>query len=436
MLSLLNTTFTNAVGRGAGRVRTILNSLFNRATFVESPECVETTLEHPLAKKTSFSFTPSAYSRFILHAEVPKDGSGDMDFERSGVGSRVNEAGIIEEVQNGGTPRIDHSDGCPYLSLEPQSTNLVEQSETFSNWSTELGRQVVTPNTIISPDGNQTGSKLEVSSEASPTLRKLWVQKLVTVGDPYTFSVYIKKVDGQSGTGFLRITTGINDTFDVSQAYTATDQWQRISITTDSAVSSQIRFLITGDADSQIYIWGGQIEELPYATSYIPTSGAAATRSAEVAGANNVSHLINSAEGAIYYEGSALGATHTSNATISISDGTVNNRIYMYYTSAENQIRFRAVANGLNACEKNIDLTDITEVHKVLFLWTGTTFSIYINGAFMASHDKGRSIGAGVMDKISFNSGSGFKRWLGKVKGLRVLNIAPTAQESLSSTTL
>ena len=128
----------------------------------------------------------------------------------------------IKRTDGFDVPRLDYSGGasCPTLLLEPQSTNLVTQSETFSNWGTEGGKQVVTQGVLISPDGTLNGNKLETYNSTNSNPRKLWIAKTVTVGASYTFSVYIKQVSGQINSGFLHITTGANDTFDVSQAYT------------------------------------------------------------------------------------------------------------------------------------------------------------------------------------------------------------------------
>ena len=227
--------------------------------------------------------------------------------------------------------------GCGSWLLEDESTNLVTQSETFSNWITEGGKQVVTTGVVISPDGTQNGNKLETYNSTSEPQRKLWIQKTVTVGASYTFSVYIKKVSSQLNTGFLHITTGANDTFDVSQSYTATEQWQRVSVTTNSALSSAIRFLITGDANSQIYIWGAQLEQQSYATSYIPTQGATSTRNRDLATDSGNSTLINSSEGVLYAEISSI-ADSIGDSAVSLNNSTSSNRVWLGYSTAANKI--------------------------------------------------------------------------------------------------
>ena len=56
--------------------------------------------------------------------------------------------------------------------------------------------------------------------------------------------------------------------------------------------------------DVDVLIYGAQLEQKSYATSYIPTSGATATRNQELC--NNATPVINSEEGTLYAEISAL----------------------------------------------------------------------------------------------------------------------------------
>ena len=55
----------------------------------------------------------------------------------------------------------------------------------------------------------------------------------------------------------------------------------------------------TGDGTSGIYVWGGQVETLPYATSIIETTGTTITRVADVVMDAVNANTFNSTEGCI-----------------------------------------------------------------------------------------------------------------------------------------
>ena len=69
-----------------------------------------------------------------------------------------------------------------------------------------------------------------------------------------------------------------------------------------------------------------KLEQQSYATSYIPTSGASATRNQELC--NNATPVINSEEGTLYAEISALD-DDGNDGYISLSNGTLSNYVYL-----------------------------------------------------------------------------------------------------------
>ena len=351
------------------------------------------------------------------------------------IGAVINSISVIEYIEND-VPRLDYSDAsCACLLLEPQSTNLVTQSETFSNWGTEGGKQVVTQGVLISPDGTLNGNKLETYNSTNSNQRKLWIAKTVTVGASYTFSVYIKQVSGQINSGFLHITTGANDTFDVSQAYTATDQWQRVSVTTNSAVSSQIRFLITGDANSQIYIWGGQVEQQSYPTSYIPTSGSTTTRTADVCNNAGTSATFNDSEGVLFAEMAALSDDQTSRAIAIDGDGTNENRVIIQYQpSFSNQIRALLKNNDNSSVELTYVLSDITDYAKIAFKYKSGDLALWVNG--VERDTSSDIIFLSNLQELSFDNGRGSNNFFGKCKQLIYFNEALTDTELAALTTI
>lgn len=331
-------------------------------------------------------------------------------------------------------PRLDYSDGsCASLLLEPQSTNLVTQSETFSNWNTEGGKQVVTQGVLISPDGTLNGNKLETYNTASSNPRKLWIASSVTVGASYTFSVYIKQVSGQINSGFLHITTGANDTFDVSQAYTATDQWQRVSVTTNSAASSQIRFLITGDANSQIYIWGAQVEQQSYATSYIPTSGSTVTRTADSFQSVNASNW-SSVEGTINLNLQAFEGDNTYRQFSLYGSG--NDSLVISYTNTTNQVTSIMKVGGSTVFYMATTLTDASDLNKIAFAYSSGRAKLFINGVQRGTSSASYTTSEGVWTKFCSNIGASYNYYFGKVDGIYISKTALTDEELTTLTTI
>ena len=137
MLSLLNTTFTNAVRKGFTLVGSLLSKLRSRSAYFENKNCTKATLQDlddvNLLEKASIVTTPTAYNDGSLNS-VKGGEDADFDFQRGSAATRVNKEGLIEVVEND-LPRIDYTDGCGSLLLEPQSTNLVltSASGTYGN---------------------------------------------------------------------------------------------------------------------------------------------------------------------------------------------------------------------------------------------------------------------------------------------------------------
>ena len=348
----------------------------------------------------------------------------DMDVTRGTDATRVDENGLVEDVL-ANVPRIDYTGGgCPHILAEPMRTNLVTYSD-FSDFST-IGDSVITLNNSISPDGTNNATNVTFTTgRIDETVLSF------TDNTDYTFSFWAKKGGAlTTATCFVKINSGSN----ISQQITLTDNWQKFSLTANSLTGSSVNTIGFRDEATDIELFGAQLEEGSYPTSLIPTSGSTVTRNQDIFTRDGIGSLINSTEGVLFVEMAALTITNSSNAAISVSDGSTTNRIFMYYSAVTNAIKFQAIVGGSTAAFMQYTLTDITIQQKIAFKWDGTTFSVFIDGDLKGSDDRGLSFLSGTLNTLGLNRGSAAEYFVGKVKQLQVYKTALTDPELIALT--
>jgi len=208
--------------------------------------------------------------------------------------------------------RLDHdpvTNTPKGLLIEEARTNLITDSEDFTGSQFNAVRVTNTANSSIAPDGTNTATEVVPSTDNNTHLIR-WDDSVIS-GTTYTASVFVKQASGDANIRLLFNNT--NSGFDFSAANfdlsagtvnnlscnSASIEeygngWFRCSVTeaATASVTGRIQLNVmdssnnnsyAGDDTTGIFIWGFQIEEGSFPTSYIKTTGSAATRNADVA---------------------------------------------------------------------------------------------------------------------------------------------------------
>ena len=277
-----------------------------------------------LLEKATTITTPTAHSNGVLHS-IKGGAVADFDVVRGSAATRVNAEGLIEDVATN-IPRIDYTDGTASILLEPQSTNLVVNSE-LNN-----------------------------------------IENIVVSAVSHTISFYGTGSITLSGTHAATLSgTGAND---------------RVTLTFTPSAGTLI-CTDSGSVDKK------QLEALSYATSYIPTSGQIASRLADkVTGAGDVT-TFNSTEGVLYAEVAAL-ADDGTNRYITLNSGFKNDSVRIYYNSlSQNQISIQVRSSNAVQAIYNYTLSDVRDFVKVAILYKLNEFKMYVNGSLVYTDTSG-----------------------------------------------
>jgi hypothetical protein len=252
------------------------------------------------ASQLFMGLTPkNGYKASKLYCYKPTDGSGDFTWSRNLTAYRKNQSGVLELMGNN-VPRIDYTNTCPELLIEGERENLLTYSEQFDNADWIKINTTITANNIISPNGLLTADKIEA------TLSSNAIYQSITSSGDLCLSVYAKKgtsdyffmeiFDISPAVDYIAIFNLANGTYVGNGGFSNVDSykiefvgdgWYKIQIVKNVGASGSHNFIIgvaqsgnlaTAVPNTNIYIWGAQLEEGFYSTSYIPTTTASVTR--------------------------------------------------------------------------------------------------------------------------------------------------------------
>ena len=368
--------------------------------------------------KASLVQIPSGYKSGTLYSVVPNTADGDFTVtgDPQGEATRVNKDGLIESVA-ADVPRLDYPllDGvvqdCPTLLLEPSRTNSLPESENFStNWFV-IGLSVSSG--ISSPDGGTNAYSLV---EGTGTGGKIIYDAISVSAGSVTYSLFMKKgdkrytalllsgvvttsmfnVDLENGTG-----TTVTGSFDSTNIEEYPNGWYRISVTT-TATAGNLNCNVylmngaaynernyTGNGTDKTYIFGAQLEAGSYPTSYIPTSGSAVTRTVDKCLNAGDANLFNDSEGTLFVD---LENFSGNTRELTLSDGTINNRVTINFYGASAVIRFYVANGGVAQADSVFSISfNFDQRNKIAFRYKQNDFKAYINGTQVFSDTSGNT---------------------------------------------
>jgi hypothetical protein len=380
-------------------------------------------------------------------------------FDRASTATVINKDGLIETV---GTdePRIDFLNNTNgHLLLEPSRTNTVTYSEKADEWGRNNSQIPILDTSINNPYGVAGAYTTSGNGTANFPQYNLGTINATSSGTA-TVSVFLKQYEAP----YIHvIVTGVDiDGFATSSLYKftfATETLSRISGADADSTSVQdygngwYRIILTynydGNADftfrlrnyngssekleigtSKTYAWGAQAEEGSYATSYIPTSGSTATRSADSCNGAGNSNVFNDSEGVLYAEIAALDETQGT-SVLTISDSSLSDRLLIAFVSGK--IRGEFVSGGGNIT-RDASGVFIENFNKIACSYTSNTFKVFVNGLQVGTTGTVTTALLGIVE-LAFDRGDSANDFYGNVKDIRYYNTALSDSELQALTT-
>jgi hypothetical protein len=311
-------------------------------------------------------------------------------FSRASTGTVTNSSGVLTTAAVN-APRFDHTyNGTSWVSkgllVEEQRTNLHLYSQQFDNAAWIKFDSTISADFAAAPDGTTTADKnIPNTSNAAHGVYNNAAAS-ISSGVKYTASVYAKasgynfifvvgNVNGSSTLGgvCVNLTNGSQSNGGASGTYSVTNVgngWWRISCSVTSVgTNGYIEIFprstagnnasFAGNGTDGVLIWGTQLELGAFPTSYIPTTTAAVTRSADVCQitGGDFSGFWNASEGSFAVEFDFLNPIAASYETpVIFRNSAFTERAWLRKTNASPQgIHFLGTNGNVN--QVSFDLT-------------------------------------------------------------------------------
>jgi hypothetical protein len=268
-------------------------------------------------------------------------------------------------------PRVEYDANgvAKGLLIEEARTNLDPSSatQTAGGWAAAIVGDGITPTTTdvtsVLPTGDTSSvTELTLNRGTADTVNySIWRKNITITGVTHTGSIYLKAARPQDIGKTVVFYNNGGGTIDFVFV-TLTDDWQRISSITDVSAASGNAWLsialygtLASTGEVKMLTWGSQQEAGSFPTSYIPTSGATATRSADIASVSVSDFGYNQAQGSVVVEANPIlsGSPIGLQGIVEFNNGTTNDQITIIN---ENNDRLRIIIDPTSAAN-DVDFT-------------------------------------------------------------------------------
>jgi hypothetical protein len=237
----------------------------------------------------------------------------------------------------------------------------------------------VTANTNISPDGTQNADLVNFDAISGARLEKIIAGAFEN--QTHTITVFAKVTSGTQQFR-LKCTHGaVVDYF--SSDFTATTTWHRFTFTQTFGASigtSIVAGIInsTSATAKSILFYGIQLEtNSSYASSYIPTTTASATRIADACSKTGISSLIGQTEGVLFCDFIINGRTNDANILNSEKNTSCS---FFFLHKSNGNIQVGLYASTVIKAQITAGSVAVNQRAKVAYAYKSGNSVLYING--------------------------------------------------------
>ena len=339
-----------------------------------------------------------------------KQGVGSVTFTRASTATYVDRYGVLQYADID-EPRFE-KDG---LLMEGDSTNYCTNSNELFNGNVIGDLTAIEDTTIKALDGVSNTTKI-VFGPSVTSGNKIDVSLGAIAGD-LVGSLWIKS----SANSTVHCSIKLRGLYSI----TATDTWTLVSSNTELHTDSPRYLGVAASADTNpndtIYVCFMQLEELPFASSYIPTTTTAVTRSAEdcsVVYDGNIPYITDDCTIVADVKAKSLDSLGLIVATTDA---------YRFLTINDSGSISGATSNG--ATGVIYDSPKIDTDYRFVYAYNKRQMFLYVDGVLVDT-DLSPTDPVSLPDKIGIGSGQPNSELNGHIKNIKIYDKTLTAEEA------